>query len=228
MKIGKKALLLVGSPKGPRSTSESLGTFLLGHLHEKGFETEKIYAYPALKQERVDENLFSAVDHSDILILAFPLYVDSLPSPVIRALEIIAENRRGMEKPKRQKFLAICNCGFPEAHQTDTALAICRRFALETGMEWAGGLGLGMGAAIDGKPLEKMGFMTRNVRKSLALTAAALASDNPVPQEAVNLMAKRLMPLWMYLWFGNLGWRRQARKNRALDKINARPYQTMK
>jgi multimeric flavodoxin WrbA len=225
VKIGKKALLLVGSPKGPGSTSKSLGTFLLDHLHEKGFETERIYVYPSVKDERGHENLFSAIDHSDILILAFPLYVDSLPSPVIGALEIIAEHRREMDKPKRQSFVAICNCGFPETHQTETALAICRRFALETGMEWAGGLGLGMGAAIDGKPLEKLGFMTRNVRKSLKLTANALASGNPVPQEALDLMAKPFMPIWLYLWFGNLGWRRQARKNGVLDKIKARPYQ---
>ena len=223
MKIDKKVLLLVGSPKGPRSTSESLGTFLLDHLHEKGFETEKTYVYPFVKDERGHEDLFSAIDHSDILILTFPLYVDSLPSPVIEALEIIADHRREMDKPKRQKFLAICNCGFPETHQTDTALTICKRFAFEAGMEWAGGLGLGMGAAIDGKPLEKLGFMTRKIRKSFKLTAKALALGTPVPQEALDLMAKPFMPIWLYLWFGNLGWKRQAKKNGVLSKIGARP-----
>jgi len=36
-----RVLLLVGSPKGPnKSTSESLGTYLLDRLQEKGLETE--------------------------------------------------------------------------------------------------------------------------------------------------------------------------------------------
>jgi hypothetical protein len=134
-------------------------------------------------------------------------------------MEVIAEHR------KRQQFVAITNCGFPEAHQTDTALAICRRFAVETGMEWRGGLGLGMGGVINRRPLEELGFMTRNVRKSLDLTAAALADDAAIPQKAVDLMSKRLMPAWLYLWFGNRGWKRLARRNMILEKIDDRPYQ---
>jgi multimeric flavodoxin WrbA len=221
----KRALVLIGSPKGPRSTSESLGTYLLNGLKEKSCDTEKVYIYPSVKFDKGQEDLLSAVDRSDILILVFPLYVDSLPSLVIEAMEVIAAHRKKITHPKKQIFAAITNCGFPEALQTDTALAICRRFAVETGMEWFGGLGLGMGGAIDRKPLEKLGFMTRNVRKSLDLAASALASDAAIPQEAVDLMSKRLMPAWVYLWFGNMGWKRHAKKNRVLEKIDDQPYQ---
>lgn len=44
--------------------------------------------------------------------------------------------------------------------------------------------------------------MVRNVTKSLDLTAAALAEDRSLPQEAVNLMARPIIPFWTYTFFG--------------------------
>lgn len=221
----KKVLLLVGSPKGAKSTSESLGTYLLDQLDEKGFQTETNRINPALKSNQSREKLLLAGDNSDLLIIAFPLYVDSLPSQLIKAMELIAERRKAMEDPKKPQLLAIINSGFPEAAQNDTALAICRRFAKESAIEWIGGLALGGGAAIDGRSLDEAGGMVRNVKKSLDLTAEALAEGKPLPQDAIDLMAKRLAPTRMYLFMGNLGWKRQAKKNGVRKSLDNRPYQ---
>lgn len=65
--------------------------------------------------------------------------------------------------------MAIANCGFPEANQNRFALAICEQFALETGIQWVGGLALGMGGNISGKSFDKLGSMVANVKKSLDL-----------------------------------------------------------
>lgn len=221
----RRVLLLVGSPRGPRSTSESLGAYLLKKLQGYGLELEKVYIHPSLRSDEGRGNLLRAVDSSDLLILAFPLYVDSLPSPVIAALEMIAEHRKTSKKQRSQRFLAISNNGFPEACQNDTALAICRRFASETGIEWVGGLALGGGEAVRGKPLDEAGGRVRNVKKALDLAAAALAEGKSVPKEAEVLMAKAIVPVWMYVWFGNRGWKRQAKKYGAQNKLRDRPYQ---
>jgi hypothetical protein len=194
-------------------------------LQEAGLETEKVYIHPSLKSDEGRANLLRVVNGSDLLILAFPLYVDSPPSPVIAALELIAEHRKMSKKPKSQKLLAIANNGFPEARQNNTALAICRRFASETGIEWVGGLALGGGEAIAGKPLDEAGGMVRNVKKALDFAAAALAEGKSVPKEAEALMAKPIAPVWMYVWFGNRGWKRQAKKYDAQNKLWDRPYQ---
>jgi multimeric flavodoxin WrbA len=42
MSTTRKMLLLVGSPKRGKSTSESIGTYLLERVKEKGIETDKI------------------------------------------------------------------------------------------------------------------------------------------------------------------------------------------
>jgi len=224
MNTSKKVLLLVGSPKA-RSTSASLGNHLFGLLQQRGLSTCTLHLTSALRAADGTRALLSATDDADIIVLAFPLYVDSLPSPLVRALELLAEHRRGMESPPRQRLLAISNCGFPEARHNDTALAQCRIFCRDAGIEWIGGLGLGGGGMIGGLPLAKRGRAVRNVLASLALAARALATDTPLPEEAVSLMARPLIPVWLYLLIGHSGWKRQARKYGALKKIDDRPYQ---
>lgn len=219
----KKALLLIGSPKVSESTSESFGRYLLDKMRERGVVTEAARISSALKSDDGCKSLISATDDADIIILAFPLYVDSLPYPVVRALEYVARHRKEIE-PKNLRLLAIVNSGFPEARQNNTALAICRKFTEEAEIEWAGGLALGGGEAIAGEPLEKAGGKAKRIRKALQLTAHALSEDMPVPEEAVRLMARPFVPKWLYMWIGGWGWKRKAKKNGVLKKINDKPY----
>ncbi len=116
------------------------------------------------------------------------------------------------------------NSGFPEASQNATALRICRRFADEARFEWAGGIALGGGEAIGGRPLAKVGGMARNVVRALDLAASELAAGRPVPEAAIRLMARPLVPTWLYLLFGRRGWRRRAARHHAGDRMDARPY----
>jgi hypothetical protein len=68
----RRATLLIGSPRGPASTSESLGTYLLRRLAEHGLETEKAYVNQSLNSDRSREALLKLADNSDLLILIFP------------------------------------------------------------------------------------------------------------------------------------------------------------
>lgn len=220
----EQVLLLIGSPKGGKSTSESLGAYLLDRLRERGCKTEKIRIYSALKSSAGQDELGAAVGRADLVIFASPLYVDTLPAAVIRVLELTAQRRTGDGKD-RQRLLAISNCGFPEALHNDSAIAVYRRFAQEAGIEWAGGLALGGGAAIGGKPLDEAGGMAHNVTSALDLAAAALAEGKPLPQEATELMSRPIVPTWMYVLIGGIGWKREAKKHGAQKKLAARPYQ---
>ena len=117
------------------------------------------------------------------------------------------------------RFAAI-----PAACFSNSALAICRQFAKEAGFIWAGGLSLGAGESISGKQLSEVQGMARNVIKSLNLSADALADGKPVPQEAIELMAKPIVPIWAYSLIGGFGWKQQAKKYKADKKLRARPY----
>jgi hypothetical protein len=222
----KRVLLLIGSAKQNPSTSESLGTYLLDQLRTKRCETKTLFIHKSLRSEKGRGGLLRATNQADIVVITCPLYVDSLPYVVIRAMELIAEDRQAKKDLREQRLLCIVNSGFPEAHQNDTALAICRQFAREAGFQWAGGLALGAGQAIGGRPLLSVKGMARNVIKSLDLTADALVIGKPVPRESVQKMARPLIPNWLYIWFGRINWKRQAKKHGVYKKLYDRPYET--
>jgi multimeric flavodoxin WrbA len=220
----KKALLLTGSPK-VRSTSSAIGDEFAVRLRERGWETEMLRILPAVKDGGKWVALIDALDQADMIVLLCPLYVDSLPAPVTKAFELIAERRTNKPGGRTQGFMAILNNGFPEAFHSYTALAIARQFALEAGYEWMGGLALGMGGAIDGRPLASLGRMARNAVRGLDLTAASVDRGEPVPEAAFNLMARPFIPRWFYIAMGNWGWKKQAKEHGVWGEINARPYE---
>ena len=226
----KTALLLVGSAKpAGDSTSEALGSYLAQRLQECGIATTTMHVARVLRTEERTAALLAAVGAADVVILAFPLYVDCLPYLVTKALERIAAHRLGSygtaeADATRPMFLAIANCGFPEAAHNATALAICEQFAEAAGFAWAGGLALGEGGAISGRPLAEVGGMARNVLSALDLVAEALAAGRPAPAEAVQLMARPFIPATAYMLMGDLGWLLRARQNRVLTRLGARPF----
>ncbi|WMM24794.1 NAD(P)H-dependent oxidoreductase [Tissierella sp. MB52-C2] len=218
----KKALLLIGSPKKKNSTSESLGNYVLEGLHKKGYTSEKLHIISILKDDV--EVLFSKVNDADIVIVSAPLYVDSLPSPLIKAFELIGQNRKGMLSFKKQRFISIVNNGFPESFHSNTALKICKIFADNAGFQWLGGLAIGCGPAINGMPIKNSGGMTRNIAKSLDITIDTIAKNESIPLEAINLVSKEIIPSWLYTLIANRGWKTQARKFNAHKILYTKPY----
>jgi hypothetical protein len=225
MNVPKTALFLIGSAKpAGESTSEALATYLAQRLEQQCVPTAIAHVARVLRTETRTVELLQAVDAADLFVLAFPLYVDALPYLATAALERIAAHRLTQPSPTPAAFLAIANCGFPEAHHNDTALAVCEQFAAAAGFCWAGGLALGAGGAINGRSLAQAGGLVRHVVRALDLAAAALAAGQPAPPEAVALLARPMMPLRAYTFVGDLGWRMQARRHGAYRRLRARPF----
>ena len=234
-----RALVIVGSPKTlSPSSSAVFGGFIGELLMQRGWEVETLKLNAGLKRRAWQSEFLSAVDRADLLVLAFPLYVDSLPHLVTKALELIDAHRSVAECRRPQRLLAISNNGFIEPHQNATALAICRNFALRSGITWAGGLAIGAGEALSsGAPLTGSGRSGRppvnHVIKALTLTADALAKGLPVPNQAVALAARDPIPFipnrlwrWIYVKGGTRSWQKRAASNGvSIEAILAKPYE---
>jgi hypothetical protein len=218
-----RAVLLVGSAKPVgTSTSEALGRYLCARLAERGVATTLLFVGRS-PHANAEPKLTAALTRADLFVLATPLYVDSLPYLVIRTLEHVA--RTSSPRQPLCRFTALINCGFPEAEQCRTALDIARAFARRAGLEWAGGLALSEGGAIDGRPLEALGGLGRQVRAALDCAAAALAEGRPIPSTASEQLARRLMPARVYTFMGNLGWKWRAARNRVGSTLDATPFE---
>ncbi|MEW6242462.1 MAG: NAD(P)H-dependent oxidoreductase, partial [Chloroflexota bacterium] len=213
----------VGSPRTKKSTSASLGNYLFEQLTARGVETETIQIYTSLNSPERARAMYEAVNKADLVVLAFPLYVDNLPAPVIAMLEKIAVIRKENHSPVR--FAAISNCGFPEASHNAPTLAICAEFARQSGLTWMGGLALGAGQGIvHGAPLHELDGRAIPIKKSLELAAEALANGQPIPQSARDLLATPIIPHWMYTFMGRYGWRQQAKGYGAQKMLKRQPY----
>ena len=240
MSVGGRVLLLVGSPKRERSTSAVLGAYVTARLADEGYHRTTVDLRKSLASAAGTAELLASVDGADAIVLSTPLYIDSLPATVTRALELIAQHRLARAlvselTPRdtladveatlttRPLLLALVNLGFPESQQGTVALEICRHFAAAADLDWAGGLSLGGGGALEGRPLNERAKMTRHVRAALDLAAAALAAGEPVPEAAVALMARPLVRPAVYRRATNRGFHRLARKHKELD-LDARPY----
>jgi NAD(P)H-dependent FMN reductase len=219
----RRALLLVGSPRGSDSVSAALAAHLALLLAERGLKVGTEWVHGCLRSDPELRALGAGLREADVVALATPLYVDSLPGPVTEALEILARGRSAAAA-SRPRFLAMVNCGFPEAVHTDTALAICRLFAEQAGFDWIGGLGLGGGGMLAGKPLAELGGRARPVTRALALTANAIAQGRVVPEEAQRLVRSLPIPAWLYRLIGDWGFRRAAKKHGTRARQRDRPY----
>jgi multimeric flavodoxin WrbA len=219
----RNAVLLVGSPRTRKSTSASLGGYLFERLNARGVECQAIQVYTSLNSaERMDE-MYTSLHGADLVVQAFPLYVDSLPAPVIAALEKISARDEWDSTSKR--FAAIANCGFPGAAHNNTALAICSEFARQNGWQWLGGLSLGAGEGlVHGTPLNELDGRAIPMKQALDLAAEALALGNPIPKASQELLAKPIIPNWMYTLQGRYGWRQAAKPYGMQKELKRQPY----
>jgi hypothetical protein len=215
----KNILLLVGSPRKEKSTSNSLGEYLLNKFGNEDFNTKKVFLH--YKKQMKEQEILDNIDWADLIILSFPLYVDCLPADVIKNLEMIKEKYGSTQN---KEFFAISNCGFPESYHNDTALKICNQFAIEMSWEWKGSLAVGMGAAINGTQLIEPKGMVKNIVQELDNVYDKLIHTS----DSIIASAEPSIPKWLYIVMGNMGWRYQAFKNGVWNELKDKPYKKEK
>lgn len=131
-----KICIINGSPKAIKSTSELLIGYLMPFI--KGNE---IITYNVCKMD-FSKALFSKIQSSEVLIFAFPLYIDSIHSQLLRFL--IELQKRGFRN-KNINVYCIINNGFYEGRQNHVAADIMQNWCKATGLTYGQTLGTGAG-----------------------------------------------------------------------------------
>ncbi|NTU67304.1 MAG: NADPH-dependent FMN reductase [Chlorobiaceae bacterium] len=219
----RKVLLLTGSPRMAKSSSASLGGYLLDRMAHAGIETETIHIYHAMHEDSKRQAMLDAIDSADLRILSFPLYIDSIPAPVLTLMRTIRERRSGT--PAHGSFAAISNCGFIESAQNEHALTSCAVFARVAGYLWMGSIAIGGGEGlVKQKSLSEQGGPLIPYKKALDRVADAFIAGKPVPEQARQQLGKPFIPAWVYRFVGSRNWKKKARQNGILEKIDDQPY----
>ncbi|MBE6754040.1 MAG: hypothetical protein E7559_06810 [Ruminococcaceae bacterium] len=137
-----KIALICGSPKAKDSASEEL----LGML-ERCFPNDGSCINFRMNRNELTQSDVASIMACDALVFAFPLYVDAIPSHMLRCLEQL--EREFTERGSKDNIVyGICNCGFPEGRQCNIALDMLNVWALKSGLRWGRGVAIGGGGGL--------------------------------------------------------------------------------
>ena len=197
-----KITFINGSPKKQGSSSGNLINALRGRLSD----TLECIAVELAQQSAAE--IIDAVQNCDVIVFVFPLYVDGLPSGLVRFLD---EYRSAVANAAPcAKVYAVANCGFYEARQNAIAITMVENFCASSGLTWGRGLGIGCGGmpkdiSLNRFPMKKVGRAMDEFAQSICGLETAESS-----------FVEPSLPRFLYLLLANLSMklemRRQQRK----------------
>lgn len=199
--------LINASPKMKGSTSGILLNDLKECLGGK-VDIEEI----CLRTNKITSDIMEKLKKADTWVVAFPLYVDSLPSHLIACLKQL---EKMTWKHESLNVYGIANCGFYEGNQTEPALNVLKNWCAKAGCAYKGSLGIGGGGAINvtgnmsGKASPRSGIF-RAIKKF---------ADRIVKKEGeVNKYATVSFPRFVYKLCAQHSWRKMIKKNGGTKK----------
>lgn len=131
-----KLTIVNGSPRHGKSNSGLLVELLLPFIKEKN----EVNITHVGNYKSVDKYIDEIVK-ADMLVFAFPLYVDSIPSHILYLMERISENHRN----NTLIIYVIMNNGFYEGKQNHIAIQQMKLWCCDNGFVWGQGIGCGAG-----------------------------------------------------------------------------------
>ena len=217
-----KLIVYNGSPRGKNSNTRLLmDAFISGMKSVGGYDVETYFL--AAKSQR--EEGAGAMRTADCIILAFPLYTDSMPGIVKEFIELLNEYQ-GMDGNPRIGFLV--QSGFPEPAHSRHVEKYLERLTLKLKAEYIGTIVKGGVEGIQIMP----GWMTKKLYGRLFKMGVHFAGTGEydkkllkklVPYEKFSRRTVLMYQLMKKTGFTNLYWDQQLKKNGVFEQRFARP-----
>ena len=196
-----KIIIINGSPKTLKSNSEILGNYLFPLLKENNIK--KYYSIYFQLNDKTKNEIYN----SDVLIFIFPLYVDGIPSNLLKLL--VKFEKENVVRPKT-KIYCIVNNGFYEGKQNFLALLHMKNWCKKVNAKWGQGIGIGSGELLPYLKKFKLGQgPLKNLEKILSRFSRNILTLNGDKNIYIN-------PNWpksLYFIQGSISWILKARKN---------------
>ncbi|MGL4343583.1 MAG: hypothetical protein ACRCTE_00145 [Cellulosilyticaceae bacterium] len=219
----KKIVFLNGSPRTQNSTSDYLLSIIEKNLC--GQYMLESYHIASLRTDKKQTEALNALTNSDTILLAFPLYVDSLPSHLIAFLQLWETRLHTIQTKPSPHLFVLSHNGFIEGSQNQHAIDILRHFCSRTPMTW--GLGIGLGGSEFMKNSQTMPPQSKVKRQSFkVLDLLATQLTHPSLIDAPHIFVSPQMNKRVFQWMCSVFWLLQARKKGTnILRLGAKPYQ---
>lgn len=196
-----KIIIINGSPKTVKSNSEILGNYLFPLLKENNIK--KYYSIYFQLNDKTKNEIYN----SDVLIFIFPLYVDGIPSNLLKLL--VKFEKENVIRPKT-KIYCIVNNGFYEGKQNFLALLHMKNWCKKVNAKWGQGIGIGSGELL---PYLKKFKLGQGPLKNLEKILNRLSRNILTLNSDKNIYINPNWPKSLYFIQGSFSWILKARKN---------------
>lgn len=196
-----KIIIINGSPKTIKSNSEILGNYLFPLLKENNIK--KYYSIYFQLNDKTKNEIYN----SNVLIFIFPLYVDGIPSNLLKLL--IKFEKENVIRPKT-KIYCIVNNGFYEGKQNFLALLHMKNWCKKVNAKWGQGIGIGSGELL---PYLKKFKLGQGPLKNLEKILNRLSRNILTLNSDKNIYINPNWPKSLYFIQGSFSWILKARKN---------------
>ena len=196
-----KIIIINGSPKTIKSNSEILGNYLFPLLKENNIK--KYYSIYFQLNDKTKNEIYN----SDVLIFIFPLYVDGIPSNLLKLL--VKFEKENVVRPKT-KIYCIVNNGFYEGKQNFLALLHMKNWCKKVNAKWGQGIGIGSGELL---PYLKKFKLGQGPLKNLEKILNRLSRNILTLNSDKNIYINPNWPKSLYFIQGSFSWILKARKN---------------
>lgn len=197
-----RILMINASPKKQNSASGELVNNLKACFSQNTSLTEY-----KISTGTISEDIMNYLNAVDVLVIAFPLYVDGIPAHLLSCLCQIEE--KGISN-KQLKIYGIANCGFYEGKQNALALEILENWCDKIGATWGQAVGLGGGGGLAQMSEIPLG---KSLKKNLGTAFETLAKNIENGESAENIYVSLDMPRFLYKMAGEMGWRTAIKEN---------------
>ncbi len=185
-----KVMIINASPREAKSNSKKYAALFAKHCQ---WDTEY---YPVSKSNHAE--LCRKMEQFSDVLFVFPLYVDSIPSPLLRFLKTLEENA-----PSHKPVISVLiNCGFIEPEQNDVAVKTVRLFCRKNGVPFGSVLKIGSGEAILTTPLRI--FISAKIKRF----AASITTAKYKTMQSTMPISKK-----MFLKASSVYWENYGKKN---------------
>ena len=196
-----KIIIINGSPKTIKSNSEILGNYLFPLLKENNIK--KYYSIYFQLNDKTKNEIYN----SDVLIFIFPLYVDGIPSNLLKLL--VKFEKENIVRPET-KIYCIVNNGFYEGKQNFLALLHMKNWCKKVNAKWGQGIGIGSGELL---PYLKKFKLGQGPLKNLEKILNRLSRNILTLNSDKNIYINPNWPKILYFIQGSISWILKARKN---------------
>lgn len=153
-------------------------------------------------------DLHQLLEETEKIVFCIPLYVDGLPSQVIRFMEYLEKHYRGGSR----KIYVLANMGLYESSQLVSLFTAVRLWCRKMGFEYCGGLGISAGELIGTlkKAVPFRLFPSRKIDQGMNRLAQAVNAGTVIDDIFAEPFA---FPRSLYLKIANDNWNVTAKQN---------------